>query len=310
MVHGDRLDDRAPAVSQPVMDDLHVLVPVLRAHGLDHLDGDDRVIGAGGLAVVAQLHIHQVGQPLGRDTLARQVRLLGRQRHRGDLRTAPCGMQRQLAPAGTDLEDATARTHPGAVQGPLDLGVLRGGEIVLRVPVEEGRGIAEALVEEGREEVVGEVVVGADVALRPGHRVLLPERTPRGVQPTELLQPGGKQRGDLPAQFRQRPRQVGGVPVPGDIGLPETDESLDAEPPVEVLGAVEDEVGVLLLPHRDPAHRRSPVTDLFRDLPCQSGIGTGRGGRVESVLVGGGRLAHGAVLRNWWSEPELVPLRA
>ncbi len=77
MRHEDRLDPDPPAGREDPVQGLEVRRPVLPADGLDHLHGDDGVVGPGDLAVVAEVDLDPVGEPRVGDPLAGELLLLG-----------------------------------------------------------------------------------------------------------------------------------------------------------------------------------------------------------------------------------------
>src|SRR5690606_25581902 len=84
---------------------------------------------------------------------------------------------RQAAPAAADLEQGLRRADPLGQARPL--APLRRLEVVALAP--DGRGIAHRRVEPGGVEIVAEIVMRVDVALRTFGRVAVhPVRQPRG----------------------------------------------------------------------------------------------------------------------------------
>lgn len=81
MRHGDRLDGNLSAGRQDPVDGLKVDGPVLVAHRLDHLHGDNRVVLAFHGAVVLQPHRHHVRVSGGRDAFLGQRLLLAADGH-------------------------------------------------------------------------------------------------------------------------------------------------------------------------------------------------------------------------------------
>ena len=123
--HGDRLDPHPAAGCEDPVEGGEVRRPVVVADRLDHLDRQHRVVGPGHRPVVAQVDRHPVGEPGRGDPLAGQRLLLAGQRDRPDRRAAAGRADRQLAPAGADLEHPAALPDPGLVEQPLDLADLR-----------------------------------------------------------------------------------------------------------------------------------------------------------------------------------------
>ncbi len=129
------------------------------------------------MPVVAEFHRHPVRASGVRDPPPGEVALLVGEGEGDDVGAAPGGAQSQFAPAGADLQQPGARADPAQVQEPVDLAVLRGGQPlpVTGEPVEDRGGIAHGVVEEGREQAVGQVVVAVDVlpGAGQGERLLI-----------------------------------------------------------------------------------------------------------------------------------------
>jgi hypothetical protein len=128
--HGDRLHSGPAAGGEQPVHAREVGGPVPLADCFDHLHGEDHVVPAGGLAVVAQLDVDPAGGPGGHDPPAGGGVLGGRDgqcRHPG---AAVRGGDRQGAPAGADFQHRGAGPGSRAVQQGLDLAALRGGERV------------------------------------------------------------------------------------------------------------------------------------------------------------------------------------
>jgi hypothetical protein len=162
--HGDRLEAEAAAGGEQTVDGAEVVRPEALAHRLDHLDADDGVVLADGVAVVADGDRDAVGDtgPLGAGP--GELRLLHRQGQRGDAGAALRGTDGRLAPPGADLEDVLAGTDAGHVEDAVDLAVLGVDEGLVRaLRVEPGRGVHHRLVEEQREQAVRQVVVPVHV---------------------------------------------------------------------------------------------------------------------------------------------------
>ena len=164
MGHQDRLDRRPAARGEPLVDRGEVGRPVLLADRLDHLDADDRVVVALDLAVVLAA-CRQVDGPASANRSLRERGLLARQGERGDRGAPPGRLDGQRAPAGADLE------HPGAAVTPAwsrIASTLRSwaSSRSCSAARSKRRRVAHRLVEEGREQVVAEVVVRLDVLAR------------------------------------------------------------------------------------------------------------------------------------------------
>ena len=251
-----------------------VLRPELVADGLDHLDGDDGVVRRPLLdgAVVPQLDLDPVRHPRSGDARPGELELLGREGDAADDRAAMGGPDRELAPAGADLEEPGAGADARAVEEPFDLADLglrqrlgRGlasGRDRHQMPVmladrgveQRGR-VAERLVEEGREQVVGEVVVVGDVVAAVGGRAALRPRRPRHHEGAGLLQRRRDEGRQVGGQHRQEAGEVVGVPGLGHVGLAEADQAVAAQPGEELVGPAH-------------GHRRAALTE---DLPVAVG---------------------------------------
>ena len=183
--------------------------------------------GVGGRdgAVVAQLDVDPVGVAGRGDPLAGQLELLGRERDRVDVGAAAGGADRELAPAGADLE------HPGALA---DAGRRRAAarscapapprgrrppevpaaRAAVGVGLEQRRGVAQRRVEEQPEQVVGQVVVVGDQVARPGLVGLVEVGALRDHEGARALQPRrdqgrhlGREDGEEAAEVARRPRR-------------------------------------------------------------------------------------------------------
>ena len=117
-----------------MVEDSEVRRPPAFADRLDHLDADDCVVVAADVAVVLDADVHAIREPGLPNAIARQCRLLRRQRERRDVRAASRGSQRKLAPAGPDFEHPASWPNAGDVEKAFDLPALcsvqRFGEIV------------------------------------------------------------------------------------------------------------------------------------------------------------------------------------
>ena len=94
-----------PPGSRRAIARLEERLEVLGADRLEHLDRDDRVVGAADVAVVAQLDVDEVLQAGRADALAGQVVLRLRDRDRRHPAAELAGrVEREAAPARPDLE--------------------------------------------------------------------------------------------------------------------------------------------------------------------------------------------------------------
>ena len=155
--------------------------------------------------------------------------------------------------------------------------------------VEEGGRIAQRLVEEEREEVVGQVVVVRDVGLAVGLGAALVARACRGVTKarsrcSELRD----ERGDPGGGHGEEPGEVVGVPGAGQVGLAEADQAVAAEAGVELVGTVHAHASG----RRWPSRAAGGLLDDGHGEPAYGGAeqpaGDGRGDRGAGT--GGQRL--------------------
>ena len=200
MRHGDGLDADLPAWGQQPVESREVRRPVLLSHRLDHLHADDRVELTLDLSVVLQAQIHPVGQAGLGYPFCGEGQLFGRDRHRGYPCTALSSPYGECSPPGPDLQQARALTYSRVVQDPVDLAKLClfelrcccGGSAL----VEPRCRVAHGGVQEGREQIVAEVVVGADVVAGPVQGVLMVCRDPFVHDRPQSLQGLGDQAGE------------------------------------------------------------------------------------------------------------------
>jgi hypothetical protein len=162
---------------------------------------------------------------------------------------------RELSPAGADLEQPGAGAHADLVEqrvhlAPLGVGQrgLGGDRPAGAVGVEQCRRVRHRLVQEQREQVVGQVVVAVDVAPGTLHSVAFGPRWPDQHQPPQPLQPGRHERVELAGERGQQTGQLGlvplaGVPVAGLVGLAEPDQPAAAQAAVERPGVVQPHHG-------------------------------------------------------------------
>ena len=259
--HRDRLDRDLATGREQLVDRGEVGRPVLLADRLDHLDADDRVVLAGDLAVVDEL---EVDVDTGRgEPLLGEGRLLGRQRHRGHLGTALRGTDRQGAPSAADLEHPRARGDVASSRIASILRVCAASRCLLGA-LEPGGGVGHRRVEERREQIVGQVVVGVDVLARALDRVALVVRQLLVDEDAELLQRHRHdRRHPLGERLSRSARSVSFAsgPVAGHVGLAEPDLGLGAEPGEERAWAVRPASRVAPAP---PAPHARPSANLRR----------------------------------------------
>ena len=173
--------------------------------------------------------------------------LLARERDRDHAGAAPRGPDGQLAPAGADLEQPAARPGPGPVQQGVDLAPLSVGQQVtggqrgaVILCSEHGRGVGHGLVEEQREQLVGQVVVAADVTAGAVAGLLVGGRRAAYRQRAHPLQRGRDEVAGAGGEHSQQAGQVGAVPVAGQVRLAEPDQAGGAEAAEELPGPVQD----------------------------------------------------------------------
>jgi hypothetical protein len=187
------------------------------------------------IAVVLEQHAHAIAQAGPADPLGRVGVLLGGDRgRRHAAAVARGGVLGEAAPAGADLEHVVRGRELELGADPLELaqrGLLERG----RGRVEDGAGVHHRAVEELREQLVAEVVMGGDPLARPCGGVA---RQPAGgaLKRSEHGGEGATQPVDSAhverADARQRD-EVGAVPQPAGVGLAEP-EAAAQEVAVEV----------------------------------------------------------------------------
>ena len=230
--------------------------------------------------------------------------MLRREGDRGDGGPPTGGADRQLAPAGADLEHPAAVPDVGGVEEGVDLAELGLVEVLLRARsgvVEQRRAVGQRRVEEGREEVVAQVVVRTDVAARALERVAHVLRDGPVDQAPQRQQGLGH---ELAHPSRERHECLGevgagrGAPVAGHVPSPSPIFGMRLEAPVERLRADDLEhgrvgpaatdlgaVGVAQA-HRHPGD--GGVHDLPRDGATGQDAGQAeRGGELEAGGVDG-----------------------
>ena len=230
----DELQRDEPVALQHAVAHGGVIRQVVVTHGFEHFDGDDLVELAGDVAVVLHPHFDAVGESGGGDAPHREIVLLLRDGERGDAAAVVLpGVQTPAAPAGADLEDVIAGLQVELAAERVVLGDLRLLERRRAVPTRAR--IHHRAVEPEAEELVGEIVVLADIAPCDGARV--------GAQ--QVAEPvGGAEKIDghgfrpLRAGERRRVfnvqdepandgREIGRIPVAVEVGLGEADVAVE-----------------------------------------------------------------------------------
>jgi hypothetical protein len=196
-----------------------------------------------GVAIILESDLDPVGEARLLDASARVLGLRGRDRDARDPGTElASGQNREHPPTAADLEQPVAGPEldqPGQVAA---LGELRRLEIRGAV-LEQGRGIEHRRIEPGGEEVVTEIVMGADVAAC--HRTVVGaqgvaqaaqqrEGTAAVITPPEGL--------GVAIEELEQGHEIGAVPLARDVALGEPDAATQKRAPSEPR-AVQLEVG-------------------------------------------------------------------
>ena len=191
--------------------------------------------------------------------------------------TALAGPDRQLTPAGTDLQQPGSRVHPAwsssrsilrrcaCASSPRLVRLI--GTARPAVVVEQGRGVGHGLVEEQGEELVGQVVVSADVAARAVPGLVVNRRLPAHGHPAQPLQRRRHQVADVRGEDGQQAGQVRRIPLAGQVGLAEPDQAAGTEPGVESGWVVQ---------HHDRRAERPGAEIPATGQPTRTGAGHGR----------------------------------
>ena len=146
---------------------------VADAHVLEHAHGDDAVVGAGLLAVVAQEEARAPGESRLLGQRPRCLELVRRQGYAGDVDPHfPGQIQRQPAPARADVKDPVARFQEKLGGDVAHFFLLRRLQVFVAVG-EVGARILPVGVEKKVVQGVGKVVMAGHVATRPANRVEL-----------------------------------------------------------------------------------------------------------------------------------------
>ena len=160
--HGDavgceqtvQLTEKAPIVTMP--------------HRFQHLDGDNLVESSLNTAVVAKANVDVILEPGPAHALPGQVELLPRNGDAGDPTTGlPHRLDGKTAPTAADLQKMVPRAQAHLGHDAPELAPLGVGQGLIG-PLENGARVGHGLVQEGLEEVVGEIVVRPDVAPTAG----------------------------------------------------------------------------------------------------------------------------------------------
>ena len=210
------------------------------ADRLEHLDRRDLRVAAVVLAVVLLEDRHPVGEARGRDALACQLRLLGRDRQ---ARHPAAGLlrrvDREAAPAAADLEHVVVGAELQVRADPVELGALRLGERQLR-RLEDRARVRHRLVEHQLEQLVAEVVVVGDVAPRAQQAVAAVQPRPGLEHPPQRAVALRRRLGVAQQQLEQ-PDEIVAVPLARRVRLAEPELAAGREP-AEETGVVDPQL--------------------------------------------------------------------
>ena len=213
------------------------------ANRLDHFDRDQLVVATPQIAIVLEQDGDPVLDPGARCRRPRVFVLLARNRGRRDpATTRDGGVDGQGPPPRADLEQMIIRPEVELLADQLELRHLCLSEAHPRL-FEYRAGVAHRRVEHPGEELVGQVVVGGDVAPAPSAgaspaQVAKPlhRRSYRRETRPEPVKPGRV----AGCQADQRD-EIWGVPMAGGVGLSEATATREAHPPRA--GAADDHRG-------------------------------------------------------------------
>ena len=241
---GDDLEKREAIGGEEVFAGPEVVGEVAVAHGFEHFDGDDPVELAGEVSVVDELKGDAVVESFFPGALAGEVELFLGEGDGGDTAAGEAnGLDGETSPAGTDFENVVMGGDAGFADDAVelvDLGLLKG----LSGMVEESAGVHEGGIENEFKEVVGEVVVGLDVAAAVGAGV----GSEKVAGPVE--QAGEECSGEFAGvdaiaigdEVGKEMGGVGGGPFAGGEGFAEADVAVE-EDAGEEAGVADGEIG-------------------------------------------------------------------
>ncbi len=153
-------------IGQQALDGLEIGQEVGGAHMLEHADGHDPVIGPLHIAIIGQGEARLLLQAGGLGPFIGQGQLFGRQGHAMHIGAIAAGqLQPHAAPAAADIQHPVTGANAQLLGDVHLLGLLR----LLQAhtgPREIGAGVLHVLIEEPAVQVVGQVVVVADIAPR------------------------------------------------------------------------------------------------------------------------------------------------
>ena len=160
---------------------------VVDADMLEHADGNDPVVLAVFLAVIAQVKAHAVGQSRRGGTARRHLVLLDREGEPGYVGAAFAGkIERQTAPARADVEHLLPRADQQLCRDMALLIELRGIEILDPI-VKIGAGILTVLVEKKLVQLVRQIVVVRYILPGARERVVLMNPPPQSERTVQQL---------------------------------------------------------------------------------------------------------------------------
>ena len=101
---------------------------------LEHLDGDDAVKRSLHIPIVAHHNRDAILQPFRRDAFPGKVKLLLRDRDAGHAAAGVFGrLDRETAPAATDLKDVMRGAYGGQLDQTMNLASLGIGQCLIRI---------------------------------------------------------------------------------------------------------------------------------------------------------------------------------
>ena len=220
------------------------------------------------------------------------------------------GVDRHSAPAGTDLQQVIVRPHAQASRMPSR---TCGAAPVRACPrARTPRRVGHGLVQEEREQLVGEVVVADDVRPRPDRPCSRRASRARLVQPAQPLQRLRNERGQSRRRTppAARPGRWRGRPIAGHVGLAESDLAVAAQPPQERVAAGSPSPGasrppaLITRPSGSSTRSGSRATarrNTLRAMAARTRLGAAPGRRA-------GRAGAGRPPEWRWSSDALLPV--
>jgi hypothetical protein len=203
---------------------------------LEHSDRDDAVEGPARASVVLEPELDEARQPLLGRTLARDLVLLGAERHARDMDAVVAGKeQRHAAEAAADVEHALAGLQIELHGDVALLGFLCLVQRQVVAGIVRAR-VLQVLIEEAAVEVGSKVVVMVHVAARPARQVDDGRKTGNPLQPPLQLAHGTPGRQAL--VDHQQVQEIGERPLGNgeravDIGPPDMEGRMEGQAPVQ-----------------------------------------------------------------------------